>query len=120
MRTNGSRPPRANGTGPNLAPSVSVEVTVPELEPGGWTQLLVDYPTGLAQIGGRVQVAFPKSCGLGLCDAVVVRPNTIRFGVSNLGKTIAPEQTFAIQFHPAVLRRPVVPGITFDLDEVEI
>ena len=107
------------GPGQNLAPAVSIEITVPALEAGGWTQIVVDYPTGLAHIGGRVQVVFPKGCGLFLCDAVVIAQNKIRFGVSNLSKQSTDERTFEIQFHPFVIRRPAFPEINFEsLDEV--
>lgn len=108
------------GPGQNLAPAVSIEITVPALDPGGWTMLTVSYATGLAQIGGRVQVVFPKGCGLWLCDAVVTKPNTIRFGVSNLTKQSTDEKTFEIQFHPAVRHRPACPEVNFEsLDEVQ-
>ncbi len=117
-----NRPPsvkRQTGPGQNLAPAVSIEITVPALEAGGWTQIVVDYSTGLAQIGGRVQVVFPKGCGLWLCDAVVLAQDKIRFGVSNLTRKSTDEKTFEIQFHPFVLRRPAFPEINFEsLEEV--
>ena len=119
MRTE-NRPPSAAGNGreQKLAPASSaINITVPALEPGGWTQIVVDYPTGLAQIGGRVQVVFPKGCGLWLCDAVVIRPNIIRFGVSNLTKQSTDEKTFEIQFHPFV-KQSLMPEVTFDLEDV--
>lgn len=78
------------------------------------------YPTGLAPIGGLVLLAFPKDLGLWLCDATVVEQDRIRLHVANNGTRSTDVQELTIQFFPWVKRRPAIPGITFDLDEVEI
>ena len=104
-----------NGREKKLSPASSaITITVPSLDAREWTVLTVDFPTGLAMIGGAVQIVAPRDVGLNICDAVVSAQDRIRFSVSNFGGAATPEKTLEVQFHPWVRRRSLMPEITFD------
>ena len=122
MHNENRRPPSAkrNGRGKKLSSASSaITITAPALAPEAWELITVDLPTGLAMVGGLVQIAFPKDVGLWLCDATVIAPDRIRFHVANHGKSNLPAQEITIQFHPYVKHRSLLPEVKFeDLGEI--
>ena len=116
------KPPTAkrNGRGTKLSSASSaITITTPALAAGAWELITVDFPTGLAPIGGLVQVAFPD-VGLWMCDATVIAQDRIRFHMANHGKSSVPGQEVTIQFHPYVKRRSLMPEVAFDLEDIQL
>jgi|HubBroStandDraft_1064217.scaffolds.fasta_scaffold36422_2 hypothetical protein len=113
---------RRSGTKLPAVPSSSSEiaVVVPSLPVNEWTSIDVAVATGLAAIGGPVQVVPPDYLKFILrCDGHVRDQDKVRIRVQNMGSRAFAESEFPIRLYPAARRRSF-PEINIDLSEVKI